>query len=73
VRVGINSVWVGTQADLNVQAVVYGVCQRLATRIEKLLIVSGAGTSVSNGSGPATLGFEGSISAQNVSDILSQF
>jgi hypothetical protein len=73
VRIGINSVWVGTQADLNVRAVVYEACQRQANRIEKLLVVSGAGTSVVNGVGPATLGFEGTISAQNVSDILAAF
>jgi len=70
VRTGINSVWVGTQADLDVRDAVYVHCYRSATLAEKLL-ATGAGTAPVNdgdGSGPATMGFEGSITPQNVVD-----
>ena len=60
IRAGIEAVWVGTAADLAVRAVVYGHCQRTASRIEKLFAV-GAGTTVVNGSGPATMGLEGPL------------
>lgn len=72
IRTGIDAAWVGTAADLAVRAAVYAHCQRLASRLEKLFAV-GAGTTVTNGSGPATMGFEGTISAQTVSDILAGF
>lgn len=65
VRAGIEAVWVGTAADLAVRASVYGHCQRKASRVEKLL-ATGAGTTVSNGIGPATMGFEGPITYADV-------
>jgi hypothetical protein len=43
IRAGIVEAWKGTVADLAVQAVVFGHCQRPATWIEKLFAV-GAGT-----------------------------
>lgn len=66
VRTGIEAVWVGTQADLDVRAAVYVHCKRQATRIEKLLS-TGTGTSAV----PATMGFEGSISYQDVLDAMA--
>lgn len=68
VRAGIAECWSGNAARNAVQAVVLGHCKRGATRFEKVF-ATGTG-SVAN---PATMGFEGSISAQNVSDILSAF
>jgi len=50
VRAGVDSVWVGTQADLDVRAAVYVHCKKNATRIQKLLS-SGTGTTNT----PATL------------------
>jgi len=65
VRAAFDAVWVGTQADLTVRASVYGHSQRTASRIEKLL-ATGAGTTVVNGLGPATMGFEGPITYSDV-------
>lgn len=65
IRAGIDATWVGTAADLAVRAVVYTHCQRLATRAEKLF-ATGAGTTVTNGTGPATMGFEGFLNYQDV-------
>lgn len=65
VRAGIMECWKGTAADLAVQAAVFGHCQRKATRAEKLF-ATGTGTSVVNGTGPATMAVEGTISAQDV-------
>lgn len=50
VRTGIDSVWVGTQADLDVRAAVYVHCKKLATIVQKLLS-TGVGTVAS----PATM------------------
>lgn len=61
VRQGIVDVWSGTQAKLTQQATVFGHCKRNATRLEKLL-ATGTGTTES----PATMGYEGSISYQDV-------
>lgn len=60
-RAGIDAVWVGTQADLNVRAAVYVHCKRSANRLEKLLS-SGTGTDAS----PATMMVEGVISYNEV-------
>ena len=60
-RAGIDATWVGTQADLNVRSAVYAVCKRTATRAEKAL-ATGTGSDAS----PATMGFEGMISAADV-------
>lgn len=65
VRAGIQECWKGTAADLAVQAVVFGHCQRLATRAEKLF-ATGAGTSVVDGIGPATMSVEGDLSFQEI-------
>lgn len=65
IRAGIDAVWVGTASDLAVRAVVYSHCQRQATRAEKLF-ATGTGTTVTNGTGPATMGFEGQLSYQDV-------
>jgi len=57
VRAGIAEVWKGTAADNAVRGVVFGHCQRLATRAQKLFS-TGAGTSTTiDGVGPATAGF----------------
>jgi len=61
VRAGIDATWVGTAADLNVRASVYGHCKRLATLGEKVL-ASGTGTDAI----PATMGYEGAIGYADV-------
>lgn len=67
IRAGINAVWVGTAADLAVRAAVYLHCQRDATVAEKLLKVAGNGTAADqNGDGPATMGFEGMLTLDEV-------
>jgi len=63
VRAGIEAVWKGTSADLAVRAAVYVHCKRDATRIEKLLS-TGTGSTAT----PATMGFEGPVSYQDVLD-----
>lgn len=62
VRTAIDTVWVGTQADLSVRAVVYAACRRKATRAEKLFKTAGTGTTAD----PALMGFEGVITGQDV-------
>ena len=61
VRAGIEAVWVGTQADLDVRAAVYVHCKRSATVIEKL-IATGTGTT----NDPATMAAEGPIDLDTV-------
>ena len=61
IRAGIDAAWVGTAADLAVRAMVYTHCKRACTRAEKLFGV-GTGTLVS----PATMGFEGMLTYQDV-------
>lgn len=51
VRAGIESVWVGTSADLAVRAAVYAHCKKNATRIQKLFS-TGTGSDAS----PAKMG-----------------
>ena len=68
IRAGINAVWVGTAPDLAVRAAVYLHCARDASVGEKLL-ASGAGTApAADGSGPATMGFAGLFTADDVVD-----
>jgi hypothetical protein len=67
VREGIVEAWKGTAADVAVQAAVFTHCQRPATAVEKLF-ATGAGTSVVNGLGPATMERPGSISYQDVEE-----
>lgn len=61
IRAGIDAAWVGAVSDLAVRATVYTHCKRSATRAEKLL-ATGSGTDAS----PSTMGFEGSLSWQDV-------
>jgi hypothetical protein len=61
IRAGIDAVWVGTQADLNVRTAVYVHCKRTATRGEKLFS-TGTGSDAS----PAKVSFEGNLSSQDV-------
>ena len=61
VRAGIDSTWVGTQADLAVRASVYTHCKRAATVAEKVL-ASGQGTTEN----PATMGYEGQLNYADV-------
>lgn len=63
VRQGIANVWTGTAGKLAAQAAVLGHCKRKATRVEKLL-ATGTGSDAA----PATMGFEGPISYQDVQD-----
>lgn len=66
VRTGIESVWVGTAADLAVRAAVYVHCKRIATTAEKVLATGTGSDAV-----PATLSFEGEVSLQDAIDILN--
>lgn len=66
VRTGIESVWVGTSADLAVRAAVYAHCKRTATNAEKVLAAGTGSDAV-----PGTLTFEGEISLQDAIDILN--
>lgn len=61
VRTGIESVWVGTAADLAVRAAVYVHCKRSATIIEKIL-ATGTGTDAT----PATMGYEGAVNYNDI-------
>ena len=61
IRAGIDATWVGTAADLAVRAMVYTHCKRAATRGEKVMS-TGAGSTAS----PATMGFEGNLTYQDV-------
>lgn len=66
IRAGIDATWVGTTADLAVRAMVYTHCKRASSRGEKLLS-TGAGTTAT----PATMGFEGSLTYQDVEAALA--
>ena len=61
IRAGIDAVWVGTQADLDVRAAVYVHCKRLATFAEKLFAAGTGSDAV-----PATMTASGLLTAQNV-------
>ena len=61
VRAGIEEVWKGTQADLDVRAVVYGHCKRDATRAETLFSTGTGSDAV-----PATMSHQGNLSYQDV-------
>lgn len=55
IRSGINSVWVGTQPDLDVRAAVNAACQRPVTNLEKLFVTqTTTGPSQSGNRGAAT-------------------
>ena len=68
IRAGINAVWVGTAADLAVRAAVYAHCFRAATVAEKLLATGAGNAPDQQGDGPATMGWEGLLTLQNVVD-----
>ena len=61
IRAGIDATWVGTAADLAVRAMVYAHSKRAANRGEKLL-----STGVGSTASPATMGFEGDLTYQDV-------
>lgn len=61
IRTGIDTVWVGTAADLAVRAAVYGVCKRTLTRGERIYATGTGSDAV-----PATVIYEGSIHPQDV-------
>lgn len=68
IRAGINAVWVGTQADLDVRAAVYAHCHRPCTRGEFVFVtatVGGVGTRGSTAN-PDTMGFEGRIEFDDI-------
>jgi hypothetical protein len=72
IRAGINAVWVGTALDLAVRAAVYAHCARPATVAEKMFKTAGNGTAPDqDGNGPATLGPEGEVTAQNIVDAIN--
>lgn len=66
VRAGIESVWVGTAADLAVRAAVYVHCKRSANRVERLFATGTGSDAV-----PGVLVFEGEITTSDVSAMLS--
>lgn len=68
VRAGIESVWVGTAADLAVRAAVYVHCKRVVSRAEKLF-ATGTGTDAVPGIADAT--FNGTVSTSDISAILN--
>ena len=66
VRAGVLAVF-GVAADLATRLAVFTHCQRLATRVEKLLVSAGSGTTTTEqGTGPATMGFEGPINSDQI-------
>ena len=65
IRAGIDAVWVGTQADLNVRAAVYVKCKRSATMAEKML-ATGTGTDAS----PAVMDLQGEVSDNDTGRII---
>lgn len=66
IRSGINAIWVGTAADLAVRASVYGHCVRPATVAESLYATGDGTAPNASGNGPATMGWEGLITAEDV-------
>jgi len=66
VRAGIIATWAGTTADEAVRLAVFGHCQRLATRCEKVFATGAGTTVVVEGTGPATMAFAGDINYQDV-------
>lgn len=65
VRAGVNACFAASGDAAN-RAAVYSHCQRLATRAEKLFATGTGTTSSDTGVGPATMGFEGNLSYQDV-------
>jgi hypothetical protein len=65
IRTGIESVWVGTAADLAVRAGVIAKCKRFAKRVERYF-ATGTGTY----SSPGILGYEGDVSVRDVANAM---
>lgn len=61
IRAGIDAAWVGMAADLAVRATIYTHCKRSATKAEKIF-ATGTGSDAA----PATMGYEGALSWQDV-------
>lgn len=61
IRAGIDSVWVGTAPDLAVRAAIYVRCKRTATIAEQMFSIGTGSDAV-----PATLEFEGTLTADDV-------
>lgn len=66
VRAGIAEVWKGTAGKNAVRAYVFGKCQRIATRFEKLFATGLGVTTDADGNGPATMSVIGPLSYQDV-------
>lgn len=65
VRDGINSAFSGA-GDIAMRLAVFGHCQRLATRFEKMFGVGTGVTTTNAGVGPATMGLQGPLVYQDV-------
>lgn len=65
VRAGVNAVFT-TAADQATRQAAFNHCQRIATRIEKLLATGTGTTTTDLGAGPAVMGFEGPLDFQTV-------
>lgn len=67
-RAGVASIFSGSAPALAQQSHILAIGRRVATRLEKLL-AAGAGTTAS----PAKLGSEGTVTAQQCSDVFNGF
>lgn len=67
VRAGILAVFTAA-GDLATRQACFNHCQRLASKVEKLLATGSGTTTNDQAVGPATMGFEGPISYQDVYD-----
>jgi hypothetical protein len=67
VRAGVIACFT-TAGDLGNRNAVFGHCQRLATRAEKLFATGAGTTTTDQGVGPAVMGFEGNLSYQDVDE-----
>jgi hypothetical protein len=64
VRAGVNEAFKGTAQDNTMRLAIFGHCQRLATRFERVY-VTGAGTTTDDiGTGPGTMVVEGPVTYQ---------
>lgn len=67
VRAGILAVF-ATAGDLAMRLAIFGHCQRLATRAEKLFASGSGTTTTEQGVGPSIMGFEGYLSYNDILD-----
>lgn len=71
VRAGIAECWKGTAADNAVRLVVFGHCQKVATKAERIFS-TGAGTEVTlDGTGPGTTTWHGLVTSNDVGEALN--